>query len=148
MRLPESEWYEMGVLDMGDVHAFLGQNAWKPDFANKSLYSYVVYDSSTVEQPFAAALDKAEEVKVYAKLPPKFTIDTPVGSYNPDWAYVQEVDGQQKVYFVVETKGGGNADPTLRPEERVKTNCARRHFAALDDGVEYEIRTTYTAVGA
>lgn len=148
VRLPESEWYEMSVLDMGDIRAYLGKNAWEPMNGRKCLYNYVVYDSSTVEQPFAAALDKAEEVKVYAKLPDAFKIDTPVGKYNPDWAYVQEIDGQERVYFVIETKGGGNGSPALRPEERVKTDCAKRHFEALNDGVEYEIRTTYSNVGA
>ena len=27
-----------------------------------------------------------------AKLPKRFKIDTPLGSYNPDWAYVEEGD--------------------------------------------------------
>lgn len=145
-RLPEDQWYTVSVLEVGDLKAYIDQNAWKPERPWKTIYSYVVYDSSTVERPFAVALDKADEIKVYAKLPSGFTIDTPIGPYNPDWAYVQEKDGEQKVFFVVETKGGGNADPTLRPEERVKTDCARRHFAALDDDVTYDIRTTYANV--
>ena len=142
-KLPESDWYTMEVLEVEDLTAYLGQNAYEPKH-NKSIYSYVVYDSSTVERPFAYDLDMAEDVKVFAKLPNSFTIDTPVGSYNPDWAYVSEDEyGGKRVFFVVETKGGGNIDPATRPREAAKIDCARKHFAALDDGVTYSVRTTY-----
>lgn len=40
----------------------------------------MVYDSSSVEQPYAVALDRAEMVKVFAKLPSKFKIDVPLGA--------------------------------------------------------------------
>lgn len=144
-KLPESDWYTMEVLEVEDLTAFLGQNAYEPKH-NKSIYNYVVYDSSTVERPFAYDLDMAEDVKVFAKLPSKFTIDTPVGSYNPDWAYVTEDEyGDKRVFFVVETKGGGNIDPSTRPRESAKIDCARKHFAALDDGVRYSVQSTYTA---
>lgn len=143
-KLPESQWYTMDILAVDDLSAYLDQNAWQPPSRGKSLYSYVVYDSATVEKPYAVALDQAEHVKVFAKLPAKFKIDTPLGGYNPDWAYVEEVDGRERVYFVVETKGGGNANPTLRLTEKAKIDCARQHFKALNhDDVEYTIETTY-----
>ena len=142
-KLPEDEWYTMEDLDPGDLHAYLGQNAWEPAH-HKSLYSYVVYDSSTVERPFAVELDQAEEVKVFAKLPDRFKIDTPLGSYNPDWAYVREVDGERRVYFVTETKGGGNNDIHVRPTEEAKIRCARKHFEALAEAdLEYDVKTSY-----
>ena len=142
-KLPESDWYTMEVLEVEDLTAYLDQNAYEPKH-DKSIYNYVVYDSSTVERPFAYDLDMAEDVKVFAKLPSRFTIDTPVGSYNPDWAYVSEDEyGGKRVFFVVETKGGGNIDPATRPREAAKIDCARKHFAALDDGVTYSVRTTY-----
>ena len=141
-KLPDEDWYTMEDLDPGELKAYLGQNAWMPK-SGKSLYSYVVYDSSTVEQPFAVELDLAEEVRVFAKLPNKFKIDTPLGSYNPDWAYVVEEDGERRVYFVVETKGGGNNNIRVSDAERTKIRCARRHFAALQVDIEYDVRTTY-----
>lgn len=144
-KLPDEDWYTMEDLDPGELKAYLGQNAWTPK-SGKSLYSYVVYDSSTVEQPFAVELDLAEEVRVFAKLPNKFKIDTPLGSYNPDWAYVVEEDGERRVYFVVETKGGGNNNIRVSDAERTKIRCARRHFAALQVDVEYDVRTTYHTV--
>ena len=141
-KLPSEEWYKMEDLEPGDLKAYLGQNAWEPKH-NKSLYNYVVYDSSSVEKPFAVQLDQAEEVKVFAKLPASFKIDTPLGAYNPDWAYVREVEGEKRVYFVAETKGGGNNDIHVRDAERNKIICARKHFGALGYGdLKYEVVTT------
>ncbi len=142
-KLPDDEWYTMEDLEPGDLKAYLGQNAWQPSHP-KSLYTYVVYDSSTVEQPFAVELDQSEEVKVFAKLPSRFKIDTPLGSYNPDWAYVQEVEGEKRVYFVTETKGGGNNDIRVSDTERGKIKCAKKHFEAIDaPDLKYDVRTTY-----
>lgn len=143
--LPEEEWHPSSILEIDGSPAYLDQNAWKPKTVGKSLYSYVVYDSAGVEQQFAKKLDLQEEVVVYAKLPPAFTIDTPLGSYNPDWAYVEESDGEERLYFVIETKGGTNANPVMRPTEELKTDCARKHFEALDLGSDfhYGIRATY-----
>ena len=142
-KLPEDEWYTMEDLDPGELKAYLGQNAWEPEH-RKSLYNYVVYDSSTVEKPFAVELDQADEVKVFAKLPGKFKIDTPLGSYNPDWAYVREVDGEQRVYFVTETKGGGNNSIRVSDTERGKIECAEKHFATLGiPDLKYVTKTTY-----
>lgn len=142
-RLPESQWYTMDILAVDDLRAYLGQNAWKPVY-HKSLYSYVVYDSSSIEKPYAVALDQSEEVKVFAKLPSKFKIDTPLGSYNPDWAYVEEgSDGHQRVYFVVETKGKQRGEN--RPSEEAKISCAEEHFKALHlgDDFHYDVEVRY-----
>lgn len=141
-KLPESEWYTMDILAVDDLRTYLGQNAWRPAH-HKSIYSYVVYDSSTVEQPYAVALDRSEMVKVFAKLPSKFKIDTPLGSYNPDWAYVEEVEGRERVYFVMETKG--KARGANRPTEEAKIDCAEKHFEALGLGPDfhYDVEIEY-----
>lgn len=39
------------------------------------------------------------------ELPSKFKIDAPLGSYNPGWAYFEDVEGRERVCFVIETKG-------------------------------------------
>ena len=62
---------------------------------------------------------------MFAKLPSAFKIDTPLGSYNPDWAYVEEADGERRVYFVTETKGGKNGEPALRDAEKIKIAAPR-----------------------
>lgn len=66
--------------DTREIIAYLDSNALPVD---KSVYDYVIYDSETVEKPFAEALDNDEDVKLFFKIPKRFTIDTPVGSYTP-----------------------------------------------------------------
>ena len=60
-------------------------------------------------------------------------------------AYVEEADGERRVYFVTETKGGKNGEPALRDAEKIKIGCAKKHFEALDLGNDfhYNVRTTY-----
>ncbi|WP_232420150.1 hypothetical protein [Nitrosococcus watsonii] len=96
----------------------------------KSVYTHVVYDSGSVEKSFAEDLEKNEQVKVYAKLPPWFKVPTPLGSYNPDWAVVVEDGGEEKLYFVVETKGSIWWDD-LRHLEGAKIKCGERHFEEI-----------------
>ncbi len=98
------------------------------------LYDGVAFDSETIEKSFIEALEKRKDVKLYIKLPPWFTVATPIGEYNPDWAIVMENPdgGEDLLYLVRETKSSLNPDD-LRPDERRKIVCGRRHFAhALD----------------
>ena len=101
--------------------------------SKKSAYEHVVYDSSTIERPFAEQLEKNEAVKVYAKLPGWFKVPTPLGTYNPDWAVLVEKDGAERLYFVVETKGSLFTDD-LRGTEGAKIKCGEAHFEALSVG--------------
>lgn len=97
--------------------------------ATKSVYESVVYDSGT-ERDFAEALENNEAVKLYVKLPGWFKVPTPLGSYNPDWALMVEKDGDERLYFVVETKSGLFRDE-LREVERGKIDCGEAHFEAV-----------------
>ena len=100
--------------------------------AQKSVYEQVIFDSDT-EAAFADQLEKNSAVKVYTKLPGWFTVPTPLGGYNPDWAVLIEKDGVERLYFVVETKGGLFAD-ALRDKEKAKVQCGQAHFKALAAG--------------
>lgn len=71
---------------------FLDQ-MYQVQHTQKTDFDYVVFDSD-VERQFAELLDSREDVKLFMKLPPKFKIDTPVGPYNPDWAIIQQEDGE------------------------------------------------------
>lgn len=103
--------------------------------SNKSPYNYVIYDSS-IEKSMTQKLESSEKVKVYAKLPSWFKIDTPLGSYNPDWAIVlNDENGANKLYFVVETKGSNDLD-CLRATEEKKIDCGKKHFEALNTGAK------------
>jgi type III restriction enzyme len=100
----------------------------------KSVYTHVVYDSAGIEKTFAEDLEKNEAVKVYAKLPSWFKIPTPLNStYNPDWAVVVDEGGNEKLYFVVETKGSTWWDD-LRHLEGAKIKCGEKHFEAIVSG--------------
>ncbi len=96
----------------------------------KSVYEQVVYDSGT-EAAFAGDLEKHEAVKLYAKLPRQFTVPTPLGPYNPDWAVLVEQDGAERLYLVVETKSSLFSDD-LREKEVAKITCGKAHFGALN----------------
>jgi type III restriction enzyme len=84
---------------------------------------------SKEEQEFAKTLDNNERVSCFMKLPSSFKIDTPLGTYNPDWAvYVKGIEN--KVYFIVETKGT-EIFGELRQAEQDKISCARKHFKVV-----------------
>lgn len=75
---------------------------------------------------------------MFFKIPKKFTIETPIGTYNPDWAVYLDGDGMKKRYFVLETKGNLN-EHSLRGKERMKIHCGRQHFKVLENGVELRV---------
>lgn len=103
------------------------------------LYDGVVVDSETIERPFAVSLELDARVKLYIKLPAWFTVRTPVGLYNPDWAVVLREEDEERLFLVRETKGTLN-EAELRPSERRKVQCGRRHFQdAL--GIDYALAT-------
>ena len=141
--------------DVYDI-AIFSENQTSQDFSkagprlNKHVYEYAVTDS-VVEKEFVAKLDASTEVAVYAKLPNGFTIPTPVGDYNPDWAIAFD-DAEthvRHVYFVAETKGSLSS-LQLRGVEETKIACARRFFAALntmnEGDVRYDVVTDYAGL--
>ena len=111
--------------------------------AGKSVYEKVVYESD-VEARFADQLEKNTAIKLYAKLPGWFTVPTPLGSYNPDWAVLMESDAGERLYLVVETKGSTQLDD-LRLTEAAKIECGKAHFKALevrDERAQYRVATS------
>ncbi|HYJ30417.1 MAG TPA: hypothetical protein VEW25_08770, partial [Allosphingosinicella sp.] len=109
------------------------------------LYDGVEVDSETIERPFAEALEKDARVKLYIKLPDWFTVDTPIGRYNPDWAVVLREEEGERLFLVRETKGTVELEK-LRPDERRKIQCGRRHFRyAL--GVDFQVATDAQDLG-
>ncbi|MCK9437164.1 MAG: DEAD/DEAH box helicase family protein [Synergistaceae bacterium] len=111
--------------------------------ANKHLYDYVIFDSPSVEKPFAEQLDTSSEVSVYVKLPKGFYINTPVGKYNPDWAIAFNEGMVKHIYFVAETKGDIST-MELREVESAKISCARKHFQAISSNkVIFDVVANY-----
>jgi type III restriction enzyme len=133
------QYYEMGQFE--DIPG------WSDNLvpAEHSVYDHVVYESE-IEKAFVKGLERREDVKWYVKLPDWFTVPTPVGEYNPDWAIVLEPhdefgnpSGEELLYLVRETKGSLNPDD-WHPDEARKIRCGEHHFRdAL--GVDYQVVT-------
>lgn len=102
----------------------------------KSAYTDVQVDSDT-ERDFVQSLEADENVKVYTKLPGWFRIPTPLGYYNPDWALVYDKNGEERIYFVAETKSDLLK---LRGDEAAKIVCGKAHFDALAEQTDNPAR--------
>jgi type III restriction enzyme len=140
-RLGDEDFYAQELFEQEELTGYL-KNLLTVE---KSVYEQVVYDSDT-EATFADQLEKNLAIKVYAKLPGWFTVPTPLGPYNPDWAVLVEKDGVERLYFVVETKSGLFADD-LRDKEGAKIDCGKAHFKALAVGespAQYIVARTVT----
>ncbi|OBK86375.1 hypothetical protein A5648_05935 [Mycolicibacter sinensis] len=97
---------------------------------SKSVTDRVVCDSQ-VEVEFARALEQRDDVPLFLKLPHWFKIDTPLGKYNPDWAFVLNEPTGQHLYLVRETKGTDIIENLRWEAEGWKIKFGQRHFAAL-----------------
>ena len=139
VKLDGKEYYAQEIFDSAELVANLDRNAVKVEH---SVYDHIIYDSSTIEKPFALALDHDPDVKMFFKIPDRFKIDTPIGTYNPDWAVLWEKNGEQKLYFIMETKGTTSLFD-LRSPEKLKIQCGMAHFKALDNGLEMHVATDW-----
>lgn len=140
VKLDGQEYYVQEIFDTAELIANLDRNAVKVEH---SVYDYVIYDSPTVEKPMAEALDNDPDVKMYFKIPSRFKIETPIGTYNPDWAVYLTKNGEEKLYFVLETKGTTNFIH-LQPSEQMKIHCGKEHFKTLDSGIEMQTVTDWS----
>lgn len=137
-RLYGEEYYVQEIFDSAELIANLDRNAVP---AQRSVYDHILYDSA-VESRFALDLDNDDDVKMFFKLPGRFKIDTPLGSYNPDWAVYIETAGMKKLYFILETKGSTN-ELNLRGREALKIRCGKAHFKAVGSGAELHTATRW-----
>lgn len=133
----ETEYYKAEeIFDDTDLIANIEKNAIETP--NKHIFDHLVYDSQ-IERRFAEDAENDPDVKLYAKLPSRFTIDTPYGKYNPDWVLVIDDGIKEKLYFVAETKGARIGEN--RVSEDGKIRCAYKHFEVLDPTVVYDVFT-------
>ena len=135
--LEVNDGYEMSIFE--DLEGY--EDSLLP--IEKSIYDHVIYESG-VERDFAQALEAMDEVKLFVKLPDWFTVPTPIGDYNPDWAIVFQIQDEfgqtrDKLYLVRETKGSDDPEGR-RGMENLKIACARRHFETLE--VDYDVATS------
>src|SRR5262249_14220149 len=125
-RLGDEHYYAQELFEKEELTGYLKNMLLD---TKKSVYEQLVYASGT-EAAFADQIEKNDAVKVYAKLPGWFTVFTPLGPYNPDWAVLVEKEGSERLYLVVETKSTLFMDD-LRDKESAKIECGKAHFKAL-----------------
>lgn len=139
-------WMALSIKKLATRHSMLNYGKRRADRlsrqnmleAEKSVYDHVIYNSETVEADLAQAFEKNEQVKVYAKLPSWFKVDTPLGSSDPDWAVLFDIDGRNVSPFVVESKET-HIEELLRKEAQGKIKCGRAHFEALGADTNYVV---------
>ena len=132
-------YYAQELFEEQELYGYLGRNMIE---AKRSVYDYIIYDSE-VEKNFAEGLENDHgDVEFYTKLPAWFKINTPIGTYNPDWAILLNTDNERKMYFIVETKGTTDLNK-LRPSEKVKIKCGKKHFQALGQNIDFEVTDSY-----
>ncbi len=134
--------YEMALFEAQELEIYLNSFTYAVKNPEKTIYDNFIPLDSGVENQFAKDCESSEQVKFYFKLPNWFKIPTPIGNYNPDWAIVFE--GDEKVYFVAETKDTGTPRvdfAKLSAAEQLKIQCGTAHFEALDD-VTYKVAKT------
>ena len=135
----EDKAYDTSIFTEPTLKGRFGLNAIATE---KHIYDHLLYDSH-IEKDFAEALEQAQNVVVYAKLPKGFYISTPVGKYNPDWAIAFDQEDIKHVYFVAETKGNMSS-LELRDIEQAKIACAKKHFSAISNNeVKYDVVSNY-----
>jgi type III restriction enzyme len=131
------ETYDRTLVFSNDVSVMRQEEKLK-----KHIYDYITTDSD-VEQKFVTALETANEIHIYAKLPKDFFIPTPVGRFSPDWAIVLNEANVKHIYFVVETKGS-DSPQDLREIEKLKIHCASEHFKGISNNeVKFGVATDY-----
>ncbi len=124
------DYYAQELLEQEELTGYL-KNLLE---AKKSVFEHVVYDSD-VERRFAMEMERNDAVKLYVKLPHWFKVPTPLGSYSPDWAVLIDTDKGERLYFVVETKGG-LLPGELRDREKAKIACGQVHFETIGKDID------------
>lgn len=124
----DGKLYEMKLFESEEIEGYK-QSLKKVINQEKTLYNYIEFDSG-IEKQFAIDCESNESIEFYIKLPKWFTIATPIGTYNPDWALIYK--DENKIYFVAETKGSKD-DTELRKKEEMKIECGKAHFKEFED---------------
>lgn len=116
--------------------------------SHKTIFENLIPLDSNTERQFATDCESMESVRFYFKLPNWFKINTPLGSYNPDWAVIKEDDEEvSQLYFVAETKNTGGKSAAghavdiakLPLSQQQKIRCGKAHFKALNNDLSFKV---------
>lgn len=141
-KLGDNEYYDQKLF-LDDELTSYKENVIE-SLSERTVYDHIVFDSE-VEREFAEQCEQDNDIKFYIKLPAWFKIKTPLGPYNPDWAILKEANNEERLYFIVETKGS-SYDFDLRPAELGKIKCGSKHFEAVDSQITFKTVQKYQEV--
>jgi len=137
----EGQFYEMKLFETSEKEQYI-ENLIQVKNQAKTLYNYVVVDSlSAREKQFARDCETRDDILFYVKLPRNFSVKTPVGMHNPDWALIKKEAGREtKMYYVVEIKNHKAVKNKnfLSEIDRMKILCAEKHFEVIGK-VKYKV---------
>lgn len=134
-KIGETQYYSMELFAEKELDGYKDY-LYKVKNEDKTLYNYIPFDSE-VEKKFAEQCETNERVEFYIKLPNWFVINTPIGTYNPDWALIFKND--KKIYFIAETKY--SLDPKQRySHENYKIKCGKKHFEEFEEVVYQPVK--------
>jgi len=128
----EGKEYELTLFDDHELEIYPNSFTYNISNPDKTIYENYLSLDSAVENLYAKDCESSENVEFWLKLPAWFKIDTPIGTYNPDWAIIYK--GREKLYFITETKSAGQE---LLESEKIKIHCGEEHFKNFA-GVQYK----------
>jgi len=120
------DYYEFSNVFLDEIEGY------DLEACKKGLYEAEQFDS-TIEKEFINCADM--HFKFFTKLPKRFKIKTPLGSYSPDFAVIKYDESEGS--FIVETKGSDKKRDS-RAREDWQIEYAKKHFKLL--GVRYKDR--------
>ena len=123
------DYYEFSNIFLNEI------SGYDLEDCKKGLYEAEQYDSD-IEKNFIKDSDFSD-FKIFTKLPKKFKIKTPLGTYNPDFAVIKFDDSEGS--FIVETKGSDKKRDS-RTREDWQIEYAKKHFKLID--LKYKNRIT------
>jgi len=142
-KIGDDSYWTQELFAEDEITGFLNENLVE---SSKSPYTHVRTDSA-IESNLVREMESNQNITLYAKLPSAFKIATPLGPYNPDWVVLWNKENDQRLYFVMESKGS-LLESQLRPAESGKIECGRKHFESLGTKVNFaEVRTVDDLVG-
>jgi type III restriction enzyme len=133
-KLGDEFYYAQECFEEKELTGYLSTNLIK-NIEEKAIYNYTIYDSE-IEKSFAKKFNDSQNVKLFTKLPSWFKINTPLGGYNPDWAVLIDSDSEEKLYFVVESKGS-DLGLDIKNMEKAKIDCGVEHFKAISEDIKF-----------
>jgi type III restriction enzyme len=117
----EISGYSDKIVDVGD---------------KKSIYNKLIIDTNSTiessEKVMADYLRDTPKVKFFLKLPSEFKINTPRGTYNPDWAVLSARENE--LIFIIETKIG-KLNENLSESEKNQIYSAKKFYTLVKETV-------------